>query len=92
MDWSRLLKNFLNHDVVEAMTGDIISTVKHKNEQLRDMLGMLEKEIVEKTCLRAWRNRTKASTILFDGKDNTLEGKYSGAPIISMPSWNASMR
>jgi putative hydrolase of HD superfamily len=77
VDWSRLLKKLLNHDVVEAMTGDIISTVKHKNEQLRDMLGMLEREIVEENLLASMEEPYKSiyRGILFDGKDDTLEGE-----------------
>lgn len=77
IDWSRLFKKLLNHDVVEAMTGDIISTVKHKNEQLRDMLSLLEREIVEENLLMSMEEPYKSiyRQILFDGKDDTLEGK-----------------
>jgi putative hydrolase of HD superfamily len=77
VDWSRLFKKLLNHDVVEAMTGDIISTVKHKNVKLRDMLNMLEREIVEENLLISMEEPYKSiyREILFDGKDDTLEGK-----------------
>jgi putative hydrolase of HD superfamily len=77
VDWSRLFKKLLNHDVVEAMTGDIISTVKHKNEQLRDMLSVLEREIVEENLLVSMEEPYKSiyRQILFDGKDDTLEGR-----------------
>lgn len=77
IDWSRLFKKLLNHDVVEAMTGDIISTVKHKNEKLRDMLNLLEKEIVEENLLVSMEEPYKSiyRDILFDGKDDTIEGK-----------------
>ena len=77
VDWSRLFKKLVNHDVVEAMTGDIISTVKHKNEQLRDMLNMLEREIVEENLLSSMEEPYKSiyREILFDGKDSTLEGE-----------------
>jgi len=77
VDWSRLFKKLLNHDVVEAMTGDIISTVKHKNAQLRDMLNMLEKEVVEENLLASMEEPYKSiyREILFDGKDSTLEGE-----------------
>lgn len=77
VDWEKLFKKLLNHDVVEAITGDIISTVKHKNEQLRDMLIMLEKEVAEETLLINMEepyNRIYRE-ILFDGKDETLEGR-----------------
>jgi len=77
VDWERLFKKLLNHDVVEAITGDIISTVKHKNEQLRDMLNMLEREVVEENLLMGMEEPYKGlyRDILFDGKDDTLEGK-----------------
>jgi len=77
IDWGRLFKKLLNHDVVEAMTGDIISTIKHKNEQFRDMLGMLEKEVVEENLLISMEEPYKSiyRDILSDGKDETLEGR-----------------
>ena len=77
VDWKRLFIKLLNHDVVEAMTGDIISTVKHKNEQLRDMLGLLEREVAEESLLSSMEEPYKSMyrDILFDGKDDTLEGK-----------------
>lgn len=77
VDWNRLFRKLVNHDVVEAMTGDIISTVKHKNAQLRDMLNMLEREFVEENLLSSMEEPYKSiyREILFDGKDNTLEGK-----------------
>ena len=77
IDWGRLFKKLINHDVVEAMTGDIISTIKHKNEQFRDMLGMLEKEVVEENLLVSMEEpyKTIYRDILSDGKDDTPEGK-----------------
>ena len=51
INWESLFKKLLNHDVVEALTGDIISTIKHKNVQLRDMLNTLEKEVAEENLL-----------------------------------------
>ena len=77
IDWSRLFKKLLNHDVVEAMTGDIISTVKNKNKQLRDMLDMLEREVIEENLLASMEEPYKSiyRDILFDGKDDSIEGK-----------------
>lgn len=77
VDWNRLFKKLLNHDVVEALTGDIISTVKHKNEQLREMLSLLEVEVAEESLLSSIDEPYKSiyRKILFDGKDDTLEGK-----------------
>ncbi len=77
IDWGRLLKKLLNHDVVESMTGDIISTVKYKNEDFRDMLNLLEKEVVEENLLVNVEEPYKSiyRDLLFDGKDDTIEGK-----------------
>ena len=77
IDWERLFKMLLNHDVVEALTGDIISTVKYKNEQLREMLNLLEKEIAEENLLINMEEPYKSiyRDMLQDGKDDTLEGK-----------------
>lgn len=77
IDWGRLFKKLLNHDVVEAITGDIISTVKHKNEQFRDMLNLLEREVAEENLLSEMEEPYKAlyRDILFDGKDDSIEGK-----------------
>jgi len=77
VDWEKLFKKLINHDVVEAITGDIISTVKHKNEQLRDMLNMLEREVAEESLFMSMEEPYNKiyREILFDGKDETLEGR-----------------
>lgn len=77
INWESLFKKLLNHDVVEAITGDIISTVKHKNVQLRDMLIMLEKEVAEESLLMNMEDPYKSiyRDLLFDGKDETIEGR-----------------
>lgn len=82
IDWGRLFKKLLNHDVVEAITGDIISTIKHKNNEMKSMLDLLEKEVAEENILSGIEEPYKHiyREILFDGKDETLEGeilKYS---------------
>jgi putative hydrolase of HD superfamily len=77
IDWGRLMKKLLNHDVVESMTGDIISTIKHKNKKFKDMLSLLEKEVVEENLLANVEEPYKSiyREILFDGKDDTIEGR-----------------
>lgn len=77
VDWEKLFKKLLNHDVVEAITGDIISTVKHKNDQLREMLNLLEREVAEENLLTNMEEpyKTLYRELLFDGKDDTLEGR-----------------
>ncbi|MGI6119527.1 MAG: HD domain-containing protein [Desulfosporosinus sp.] len=77
IDWGRLFKKLLNHDVVEAITGDIISTVKHKSKEMRDMVSLIEKEAAEESLFAHMEDPYKVSyrEILFDGKDDTLEGR-----------------
>ena len=77
INWEILFKKLLNHDVVESLTGDIISTVKHKNEDLRNMLTLLEEEVAEEHLLESMEEpyKTIYRGILLDGKDDTIEGK-----------------
>jgi putative hydrolase of HD superfamily len=77
IDWEILFKKLLNHDVVEALTGDIISTVKNKNDELRNMLTLLEEEVAEENLLSSMEEPYKSiyRDILLDGKDDTIEGK-----------------
>jgi putative hydrolase of HD superfamily len=74
--WERLFKKLINHDVVEAITGDIISTVKHKNEEMREMVSLIEKEVAEETLIVSMEEPYKSiyRKLLFDGKDDSLEG------------------
>lgn len=77
VDWGRLFKKLLNHDVVEAITGDIISTIKHKNNEMKSMISLIEKEVAEENLFSGIEEPYKQiyRDILFDGKDDTLEGE-----------------
>lgn len=77
INWERLFKKLLNHDVIESMTGDILSTTKHKSEAMRDMVGLLEKEVAEENLFLSMEEPYKSiyREVLFDGKDDTLEGQ-----------------
>ncbi len=76
VDWGRLFKKLINHDVVEAITGDIISTIKHKNSEMRDMVSVIEKEVAEENLIVSMEEPYKSiyRGLLFDGKDESLEG------------------
>jgi len=76
IDWRRLFYKLLNHDVVESVTGDIISTTKHLNPEVRSMVEMIEKELVEENIIKPLDESYKQifRDILFEGKDDTLEG------------------
>jgi putative hydrolases of HD superfamily len=77
IDWGKLFKKLLNHDVIESLTGDIISTVKNKNDEIRNMVNLLEKEAAEETLFEHMDEPYKSiyRDLLFDGKDETLEGQ-----------------
>ncbi|HZW82856.1 MAG TPA: HD domain-containing protein [Candidatus Deferrimicrobium sp.] len=77
INWGKLFKKLLNHDVIESLTGDIISTVKNKNDEIRNMVNLLEKEAAEETLFEHMDEPYKSiyRDLLFDGKDETLEGQ-----------------
>lgn len=77
VNWGKLFKKLLNHDVVEAITGDIISTIKHKNNEMKSVLNLIEREVVEENLLSGMEEpyREIYRELLFDGKDDSLEGE-----------------
>lgn len=77
VDWGRLFKKLINHDVIEAITGDILSTTKYKSPQLSKALGIIEKELAEETFFSQMEQPYKDlyRNLLFDGKDDSMEGQ-----------------
>jgi putative hydrolase of HD superfamily len=77
VDWAKLYKKALNHDVSEAFTGDILSHVKHRTEKMKHMVEEIEVLIAEDMVLSSFDNDYRATfkDILFDGKDSSLEGR-----------------
>jgi putative hydrolase of HD superfamily len=77
VDWERLFKKLINHDVVEALTGDILSFVKHKNLDMKRMVDLIEEEVAEEHLLSYMEEpyRSIYKKLIFDGKDETLEGQ-----------------
>jgi putative hydrolase of HD superfamily len=77
VDWGRLFRKLINHDVVEAITGDILSTTKHKNSELSAALAIIEKELAEETFFAQMEQPSKDlyRDLLFDGKDDSIEGQ-----------------
>lgn len=77
VNWGKLFKKLLNHDVVEAITGDIISTIKHKNNEMKSVLNLIEREVVEENLLSGMEEpyREIYRELLFDGKDDSIEGE-----------------
>ena len=85
VDWKTLSMKLSNHDVPEAITGDINSEVKNSNKEMKTMIEIIEKESVHQAVLR-WMDEEYRSIYeksLLDGKDDSLEGKIlTGADLI----------
>jgi putative hydrolase of HD superfamily len=77
VNWEKLFKKLINHDVVEALTGDILSFVKHKNKDMKRMVDVIEEEVADEYLLSYMEEpyRSIYKKLMFDGKDKTLEGQ-----------------
>lgn len=77
IDWKTLYRKSLNHDIPEALVGDVISTTKNINNDTKKALDMVEVTLVEGELLAHLDEpyRSIYRRIIFDGKDDTLEGR-----------------
>lgn len=77
VDWEILFKKALNHDVVEAFTGDILSTVKNMTPKMKAAVNDIEGMITEELLLGKMEEPYKEiyKDMIFNGKDDTLEGQ-----------------
>lgn len=77
VDWGRMFRKLINHDVIESITGDILSTTKYKSPELSAALGIIEKELAEEIFFSEMEEpyRTLYRELLFDGKDDSREGQ-----------------
>lgn len=77
INWEILFKKALNHDVIESFTGDILSHVKNRTPKMKaavqDIENMIADEILLSTLDEPYRKIYR--DMLFNGKDDTLEGK-----------------
>ena len=73
INWSKLSKSLLFHDLAESVTGDVLPYLKNINRELFDEA---EKELVDKLLIpkfpKSWR--TEYSQYILNPKDNTIEG------------------
>lgn len=76
IDWKVLYEKLLNHDVPEAMTGDIINTMKYRESKLKELVDKIEDELVEEELLEKLDSpyKERYREILTNFKDDTLEG------------------
>jgi putative hydrolase of HD superfamily len=76
VNWKLLYRKALNHDVPEAVVGDVISTTKNVNKDIHDTIKKVEILLVENMISgleEPFRSEYRAA--FFDGKDDTTEGK-----------------
>ena len=77
VNWEKLYKKALNHDVVEAFTGDILSNVKNMTPKMKaaveDIETMIADELLFSTMDEPYREIYR--DMIFEGKDSTLEGQ-----------------
>ncbi|MDR2104354.1 MAG: HD domain-containing protein [Deferribacteraceae bacterium] len=76
VDWKLLYRKALNHDVPEAVVGDVISTTKNVNQDIHDTIKKVEVLLVENMIAELSEPfRSEYRTLFFDGKDESTEGK-----------------
>ncbi|MDF2534145.1 MAG: putative metaldependent phosphohydrolase [Bacillales bacterium] len=77
INWKQLYEKAINHDVKEALTGDILSHVKNHKDEIKTLIEEVENFLTEKNIF----NKLPAEyvddyrRILNNGKDETIEGK-----------------
>ena len=76
IDWKRLYRKALNHDIPEAVMGDVISTTKNSNAEVKKALSIVEETLVGENLLNSISEPYKSiyREIIFDGKDDSIEG------------------
>ncbi|PLX69877.1 MAG: phosphohydrolase [Denitrovibrio sp.] len=77
VNWEILFKKALNHDVVEAFTGDILSNVKNMTPKMKAAVDDIETMIAEELLFSKMDEPYNHiyRDMIFDGKDETLEGQ-----------------
>ena len=82
IDWKKLYRKALNHDIKESVTGDIPHHTKHRKEEVNQALAMIEDELVREYILSEIPDedyRRRIEEIINEDKDDTLEGKILSA-------------
>lgn len=77
VEWKVLYEKLLNHDVPEAMTGDIINTMKYRESKLKELVDKIEDELVEEELVENLDSpfKERYREMLTGFKDDTLEGR-----------------
>lgn len=77
IDWKSLYRKAINHDVPESLVGDVISTTKNLNEDIKNTIKFVEEHMVEEfltSPLPSPYNKLYAD-LFAEGKDATIEGQ-----------------
>ena len=76
VDWKILYEKLINHDVPEAMTGDIINTMKYRETKLKELVDKIEDELVEEELVENLESpfKERYRDMLMNFKDDSLEG------------------
>ena len=76
VDWKLLYEKLINHDVPEAMTGDIINTMKYRESKLKELVDKIEDELVEEELVDNLESpyKERYRSMLTNFKDDSLEG------------------
>ena len=78
INWAKLYRKAINHDIKESCTGDILHNTKHKKEEVNKALDIIETELSNEYILSKIDNltyRKKVEEIINEDKDDTIEGK-----------------
>lgn len=77
IDWRQLYEKAINHDVKEALTGDILSHVKNDTDELKLLIEQVENKLTKRNIFDKLPPEyvEDYERILNNGKDETIEGK-----------------
>lgn len=77
INWRNLYEKAINHDVKEAITGDILSHVKNRNKQMKALVQQIENELTEDYIFSKLPSEYVDiyRKILNNDKDETIEGQ-----------------
>lgn len=82
IDWAKLYRKAINHDIKESCTGDILHNTKHKKEEVNTALNIIETELSNEYILSKIEDsvyRKEIESIINEDKDETLEGQILSA-------------
>ena len=102
INWERLMKYSVLHDLPESQTGDILRITKYHNPQIKELIDQAEKDLFSKSLDGVpYSVQNNFKDFAFNAKDHTLEGRIIAlCDLLSVFSycieeyiiWNENMR